>query len=58
MIIGPWVGCENSHRLPDELIRYLNDRGIIYIKHIGDWNNSTILHQAWKSTQEIDIPEH
>lgn len=55
--IDPWVGCGNAHRLLADLVRYLNNRGIIYIKHIGDWNNSTFLQQAWKSSLELDIPK-
>lgn len=53
----PWVGCGNAHKLPADLIRYLNSRGITHIKHISDRNNSTFLQQAWKSAHDLDIPE-
>lgn len=41
--LDPRVGCGNTHRLSDSLIRHLNDRGIINIMHIGDPVNSTFL---------------
>eukprot|EP00253_Pinus_taeda_P020940 PITA_20940 len=52
----PWVGCGNTHRLSNGLIRHLNDRGITNIMHIGDPANSTFLQQAWISAQTLDIP--
>ena len=53
----PWVGCGNAHRLPVDLIRFLNSRGITHIKHIGDRNNSIFLQQAWKAAHDLDIIE-
>lgn len=32
----PWVGYDNAHKLPEDLIRFLNNMGITHIKHIGD----------------------
>ena len=29
--IDPWPGCGNSHRLPDGLVFYLNNRGIKFL---------------------------
>eukprot|EP00253_Pinus_taeda_P027341 PITA_27341 len=54
--LDPWVGCGNTHRLPDGLIRHLNDRGITHIRHIGDPANSTFLQQAWLNAHTLEIP--
>lgn len=52
----PWIGYGNAHRFPTELLRYLHNRDIAHIRYIGDTNNSTILQQAWKIAQDLDIP--
>jgi hypothetical protein len=33
VLIGkdPWIGCANSHILPEELVNFLNQRGYFYL---------------------------
>eukprot|EP00253_Pinus_taeda_P034161 PITA_34161 len=54
--LDPWVGCGNAHRLPIDLIRHLNDRGITHILQAGDPANSTFLQQAWLNAHTLEIP--
>eukprot|EP00253_Pinus_taeda_P013597 PITA_13597 len=54
--MDPWVGCGNTHRLHADLIRHLHDRGVTHIKHIGDRENSSFLHQAWLSARALELP--
>eukprot|EP00253_Pinus_taeda_P029159 PITA_29159 len=53
--MDPWVGCGNAHRLPVDIIRHLNDRGITHIIHAGDPANSTFLQQAWHNAHTLEI---
>lgn len=55
--MDPWVGCGNTHRLSEGLLRHLHSRGIMHIKHISDRENSTFLQQAWESIHTLEIPE-
>eukprot|EP00253_Pinus_taeda_P032224 PITA_32224 len=52
----PCVGCGNAHRLPNELIDHLKDRGITHIAHIGDPDRSSFLYQAWHNVHNLAIP--
>eukprot|EP00253_Pinus_taeda_P034809 PITA_34809 len=54
--MDPWVRCGNTHRLHADLIRHLHDRGVTHIKHIGDRENSSFLHQAWLSARALELP--
>lgn len=55
--MDPWVGCGNMHKLSDDLIIHLHNRGLTHICHIGDIANSTFLQQAWFLADSLDISE-
>lgn len=52
----PWVGCGNAHRLPEELKTHLVDQGITQICHITNNGRSSLIQQAWKSGNVLNIP--
>jgi len=55
--IDPWSGCGGRHRLPQELVTYLNHRGIKAIAQIADHENSDIFHQAWITAAQLNLPQ-
>jgi len=44
------------HRLHIELSNHLQDNNITHLAHIADGENSTFLHEAWKSAHQLNIP--
>lgn len=44
------------HRLPIELIQHLQNQNSSHIAHITNMDNTTFLHQAWKTTPQLSIP--
>lgn len=53
----PMDWCGNLYQLPPTLIAFLNSKGIYPIAHIVDRLNSSIYQQAWKSANNIGIPD-
>lgn len=51
-----WSGCGNVHILSLELRQSLEAAGITQLSQITDEENSTWLSQAWKSAQDLMIP--
>eukprot|EP00253_Pinus_taeda_P031439 PITA_31439 len=54
--IDPWSGCGGRHRLPHDLIEFLNSRGIRVIAQIADQEGSDIFHQAWMTAAQLNLP--
>lgn len=44
------------HRLPMDLIQYLQLHNISYITQIADIENTSFLQQAWKTAHHLNIP--
>lgn len=40
------------------LIQLLHDQNVTHIAHITDRENTSILHQAWRSAHQLTIPPH
>jgi len=54
--VDPWVGYGISHRLSEDLITHLHNRGITHMNQIGESANSTFLQQAWATHRVLEIP--
>eukprot|EP00253_Pinus_taeda_P035638 PITA_35638 len=39
-------------------IKHIQEQNVSQIAHIADGENSTFLHQAWKSAHQLNIPPH
>jgi len=54
--IDPWVGRGNTHTLTEGLIGHLQANGIVHINQIADEAHTTIFQQAWRTTNDLNIP--
>eukprot|EP00253_Pinus_taeda_P008313 PITA_08313 len=54
--IDPWAGSGGRHQLPRELVEYLLTHDIKVIAHIADQEASDIFHQAWRTSQQLNLP--
>lgn len=52
----PWIGCGNAHQLPLDLLQILIEKGIMHINHAADPEQSSFLHQAWKTARSLLLP--
>jgi len=55
--LDPWTGSGGRHILPQDLVDYLTAQDIKVIAQIADQEHTDILHQAWKSALQLNLPQ-
>lgn len=53
----PWPGSDMRHILPQPLIDFLRDEGILKLSHLDNPDNTTLWHQGWESTRDLGLED-